>query len=193
MSRRLPKVGIIAEDDSDVDSVRVLIHRLVQNEHIGIKRRVGNGCGKINRKCRAWSEDLKRRGCSLLILVHDLDSEQLNDLIGQITQALDPCPIGRHLICIPVQEFEAWLLSDPAAIRSSMNLNRTPNVAAPPETINHPKEYLGELILRSSDGEKIYINTRHNPKIAAALSITRVLGRCPSFVPFHDFVLANLS
>jgi hypothetical protein len=193
MHRRSPNVGVIAEDDSDVDSIRVLLHRLAQNEDIGIKRFVGNGCGRIKRKCHAWSEDLKRRGCSLLILVHDLDNRQLNDLMQQIRRALDPCPIGRHLICIPVQELEAWLLSDPDAIKSSMNLNRTPNVGAPPETIDHPKEYLGELILRASDGEKIYINTRHNPRIAAALSITRALASCPSFVPFRNFVLAHLS
>ena len=37
-------------------------------------------------------------------------------------------------------------------------------------------------------GEKVYINTKHNSMISKDLSIDRVLNRCPSFVPFYNFV-----
>jgi len=190
MTKKARTFGIIAEDKSDVDSARILIHRIANNNHIGIKNWVGEGCGRINRKCLDWSTDLKKRGCSRLILIHDLDRKDLNCLKQKIMESLNPCPIKLHLICIPIEEFEAWLLSDPEAIKTSMNLKATPNVKSPPETINSPKEHLGELIRRASGGEKIYINTDHNTRICEALSIYRTLNRCPSFVPFYNFVKA---
>lgn len=83
---------------------------------------------------------------------------------------------------------EAWLLSDPGAIKSAMKLRKTPNIKGLPENINSPKEYLGEVIRVASNGEIIYINTAHNEKIAQMLSVERAKTRCPSFVPFHDFI-----
>jgi len=192
MAKRGHKVGVIAEDNSDVDCVEVLIRRLTNNAHIGIKSFVGKGCGKIRKKCYAWSDQLRQRGCSLLILIHDRDGNDVEDLIIVLNRALDPCPITTHLICIPVQEFEAWLLSDPDAIRSAMHLNKTPRIRWQPETINAPKEYLGRLIDRASRGEKVYIHTKHNSKITEMLSIDLVRSKCPSFIPFYDFVQLNL-
>lgn len=191
MAKRIPRVGVIAEDDCDVDSVGVLIHRIADNEYIGIKKFVGRGCGKLRRKCHAWAEELKRRGCSLLVLMHDLDDNDLKHLRGEIQNALNPCPITIHLICIPVQEFEAWLLSDPEAIKTAMHLENTPNVKVSPETINCPKEYLSKLIYKASNREKIYINTKHNARIAARVSIDKARNKCPSFVPFYKFIQSN--
>jgi hypothetical protein len=193
MAKRIPTVGVIAEDDCDVDSVKVLIHRIAENEHIGIKRCVGKGCGRIRKKCNAWAEQLKRRGCSLLVLIHDLDDNDINDLRGKIQKALNPCPISIHLICIPVQAIEAWLLCDPKAIQTAMHLENTPNVKAPPETINGPKNHLGGLIYRASNREKVYINTKHNSKIAEEISIKLARSKCPSFVPFYAFVKSNFN
>lgn len=193
MIKRHQKVGIIAEDYSDVDSARILIHRIANNEKIGIRRVVGKGCGRIRKKCHAWSKQLRLKGCSLLVLIHDLDDKNLTELRRTIGEAIDPCPITLNLICIPVHELEAWLLSDPNAIRTAMHLRRTPKVKFPPETINSPKEYLGELIYRTSNGEKLYINTKHNSKIATEISIDLVKKKCPSFLPFYDFFHSNLN
>ena len=188
---RCPHVGIIAEDESDVASAKALIHRIANNEQIGIKKFVGKGCGRIKRKCNSWANQLKQKGCSTLIVIHDCDSNILADLHIKIKGALDPCAIANYLICIPVQEFEAWLLSDPDAIKSGMNLKLKPNIKGFPETINSPKEHLGELIYKFSKGEKIYLNTKHNEKIAKELSIEKVTKRCPSFVPFRNFIEAH--
>jgi len=193
--KRNQRVGIIAEDDSDVDSARVLIHRIANDEKIGISKCVGKGCGRINRKCHSWSGQLKEKGCSLLILIHDLNgnSNNLHDLEIKIRQALRPCPITIHLICIPVHEFEAWLLSDSRAIKTAMKLQKAPNIKYPPETISAPKEYLGELIYRASNGEKVYMNTRHNSKIAEKMSLNLARTKCPSFRPFYHFIDSNFN
>lgn len=193
MNRKsLPPVGVIAEDDCDVDSVRVLIHRISGNAHISIRKFVGRGCGKIKRKCNAWASQLKDRGCVTLILVHDRDANDLMKLRDQIEQAIAPCPIDKHLICIPTEEFEAWLLSDPEAIRTSMNLRKKLKIKGWPEQINSPKEYLGHLIHYGSDGEKIYLNTKHNAKISEVLSFEKARRRCPSFVPFYEFIQKHM-
>lgn len=183
-----PPIGIIAEDDSDVDSARVLVHRIANNDKIGVRKFIGKGCGKIKRKCNAWANQLNRKGCTTLVLIHDRDDNKLDELRRIIESALTPCPIKNHLICIPVQEFEAWLLSDPEAIKTSLNLRKKPIIKGLPEQINSPKEYLGQLIHQASNGEKIYINTKHNVRIAEVLSIEEAKRHCPSFIPFYDFI-----
>jgi hypothetical protein len=189
MSRiRVPLAGVIAEDHSDVDSVKILIQRITGISKVGTKRRVGKGCGKIKRKCNAWASQMRDCGCSLLILLHDLDNRDIAELRQQIEQSLDPCPIARRLICIPVQEYEAWLLSDPSAIKDCMNLKKTPRVSGLPESIDSPKEYLGERIRTASDGERLYINTKHNVLISKGVCIDTIAKRCPSFIPFLQFV-----
>ncbi|MFH1097664.1 MAG: DUF4276 family protein [Candidatus Desantisbacteria bacterium] len=183
-----PPVGIIAEDDSDIDSVRVLIHRISGNDKIKVHKFIGKGCGKINRKCHAWADQLNKKGCSTLILIHDLDTNKPIELDKKIREALKHCPIINHLICIPVQELEAWFLSDPEAIKTSLNLRKEPVVKGLPENISSPKEYLGQLIDTASGGERIYLNTKHNVKIVEVLTIEKVKDRCPSFIPFYDFI-----
>jgi hypothetical protein len=193
MAKKHPRVGIIAEDDSDVETVAILIHRLANNQKIGIRRTVGHGCGKIHRKCNAWANNLKQRGCNYLVVIHDLDRKQLNTLYDDIKGALYPCPIKRHVICIPIQELEAWLLSDPVAIQTALNLGTLPKVVGILEYIDSPKEYLGKLIDKTSQGSKVYINTQHNALIAAEVSMDSTRTKCPSFVPFYNFVQSNLS
>ena len=83
---------------------------------------------------------------------------------------------------------KAWLLSDPDAIKSGLNLSLKPKIKGFPETINSPKEHLAEVIHKFSKGEIIYMNTKHNEKIAKELSIEKVTQRCPSFVPFSNFI-----
>jgi hypothetical protein len=57
------KMGIIAEDDSDVAVLRELTLSLLKPSRIGFKHFVGHGCGKLRRKCRAWACNLVRQGC----------------------------------------------------------------------------------------------------------------------------------
>ena len=191
MSKQNPPVGIIAEDDCDVASIRVLIHRIAQNSGIGMRQFVGKGCGKIMRKCNAWAKLLKTKGCCALIVIHDLDKNDLNQLRTALSGALAPNPFKKSLICIPVEELEAWLLSDPAAIQAALSLPKRPKVSGVPEQISSPKEYLQRTVHIASSGERMYLNTVHNEKICAKLSIESAC-RCPSFRPFHDFVLHTI-
>ncbi len=185
-------IGLIAEDDSDIESLQVMIRRIKQGRKgISFKSFVGNGCGKITRKCFGWADNLKKRGCRALIIVHDLDNKILEKLYDTIKDSISPCPIANYLICVPIQEIEAWLLSDPVAIQKTFKLNKAPNISHNPETINSPKEYLGVIVDRFSDGYKPYINTKHNSEITKHIDINKVL-KCSSFKPFHKFVINNI-
>ena len=127
-------------------------------------------------------------------MIHDLDINNLNDLKTKIESSLKPCPfdISKYLICIPIQELEAWLLSDPQAIKNSLNLKRLPKIDGLPFNINNPKEYLRDIIFIASNNEKRYLNTVHNKLISKELSIEKAKEKNPSFVPFYNFVKNNL-
>lgn len=188
---KLARVGIIAEDSSDVEAIKTLVRRISVRKNIGFKKFVGQGCGRIKRKCYAWAENLKDRGCKYLVLVHDLDRDDLDDLKISLENCIATCPIEKYLICIPVEEIEAWWLSDPGAIASALNLDKAPRVKGNPESISSPKEYISELVRRVSKGSTLYINTKHNETIAKNLDLSRAKN-CASFVPFYNFVIEHL-
>lgn len=185
-------IGIIAEDESDVNSARILIHRISKNNRIKIKQFLGKGCGKLKRKCNSWAKQLYLRGCTVLILIHDLDYNKLSELEFEVRESLNPCPIKKHLICIPVQEMEAWFLSDPNALQKALKLIYLPKVSGTPEKINSPKEVLEKVILKASGNEKLYLNTKHNEIISKHISLAVLKSKCPSYVPFHDFITQHI-
>jgi hypothetical protein len=183
-------VGIIAEDKSDVDVIDVIISKST-NAAYTPKSFVGNGCGRIRNKCREWAENLRERGCALLILVHDLDAGSLRELQRVLANALGNSPLKPAVIVIPVREIEAWLLADHNAIRAALNIHETIKKIPNPEGLAKPKEYLRDLIYRASKKRTTYLNTVHNAKIARASQMS-CFRRCESFRPLQDFIVKYL-
>ncbi len=140
------QIGLITEDISDFDVVDEIIRKLVPKSKYSIKKYVGHGCGKIIGKCRDWAIDLKRRNCSILIILHDLDNQTETLLYKRLNQAMSPSPISKFVLVIPVQEIEAWLLSDLDAIKKALNLQATLPKIPNPESILNPKEHLGQMV-----------------------------------------------
>ena len=66
-------IGIIAEDNSDFETAKILIKRILNRDNLSFKKAVGNGCGKLRRKALDYIIDLKNRGCDMVIIIHDLD------------------------------------------------------------------------------------------------------------------------
>jgi hypothetical protein len=183
-------VGIIAEDESDVNVINVLIRKMARKP-FGLKRQIGKGSGRVRGKCRAWANTLKRRGCNLLIIVHDLDMRDLGQLYRALCEALGASPISDHAIIIPVRELEAWLLADHTAIQRAFRFRTPLGQIANPQAIQRPKEFLRDLIYQRSERRIIYLNSVHNVKIAEQCT-TANLGRCESFRPLADFVARTL-
>lgn len=186
-SRQRPlNVGVIAEDDSDVEVVRLVLPKIDRGKRFGVKRFVGHGCGKLKNKCCSWAGTLANRGCSVLIMVHDLDHARLPELRRTLREALNSSAIERRIVVIPIQELEAWLLTDPAALKAVFGLKKLPKCPANPENVDDPKEFLRDLIWRTSGKTRRYINTVHNRKIAEHISLA-ALSKCEAFVPLRDF------
>ena len=180
-------IGLIAEDDSDVDVITAIIKKLSRDQHFKIKKHLGRGSGRIVGKCNQWAVDLKNRGCKHLILVRDLDGVPFQQRQLELKKALGICPISQHTIVLPTQEIEAWLLADSNAIKHSLKLRVLPKEVASPESIRDPKAKLFEVIYRCSEKRIFYANTTHNKKIARELNINKIR-RCRSFTNFELFV-----
>jgi len=183
------KVGVIAEECNDVEVLYNLTCKLINENKFSFKKFVGHGCGKLRRKCSAWAKNLLSRGCSFLIVVHDLDNENIDSLRNELEKLISDVPFSASIVLIPVREVEAWLLTDPKALKEVFNLPKQPKLPGNPESIQDPKEKLAKIIW--SCGKKQYVNTIHNKKIAELISIKK-LKTCRSFRPYIGFVSRNL-
>jgi hypothetical protein len=179
------KMGIIAEDDSDVAVIREITLLLLKPKPVSFVRFVGGGCGRLRRKCRAWAMDLMQRGCSWLIVVHDLDIYNEQKLRLELTASIIPARAKASVVLLPKREIEAWLLYDGYAIAGAFNESHPPRLPGNPESINDPKKYLRELIWKKY--RKEYLNTIHNALIAKQINVT-CLRKCSSFFPHTVFV-----
>lgn len=185
---KITKIGIIAEDESDFEATKIIVKRIIDNDKIGFKPRISNGCGKLKRKAYDYAVDLHKRGCNLLLLFHDLDRNNLTQLEKDLQEKLNGNPFENYFVCIPIEELEAWYLSDPESIKKTLNLKRKPKIKGKPEAIKSPKEYLGELIYSCSDKEKIYLNTKHNQMLSENVSIELMKTNCKSFEKLYNFI-----
>jgi hypothetical protein len=184
-SKKSISVGILAEDQSDVEVVKHLLRKVTPSRRFGVKQHLGNGCGKLRGKCDDWARDLANRGCKMLFLVHDLDDEEEKTLVRNLEAKLLSCPIA-SLVVIPIREIEAWLLCDAEAIRKTFSLKSLPKCPASPESIPDPKGKLEELVWRCSEKRKRYLHTAHNEKIAQFVSIL-TLRKCRAFRYLEEY------
>lgn len=181
------RLGIIAEDDSDVAVVSEITLRLLRPRNIGTSRFVGHGCGKLRRKCGAWAANLVERGCPFIVVVHDLDVHDEKRLRADLTRAIAPAGAKASVVLLPKRELEAWLLYDAAAIAAAFRQHRVVKIPGDPERLQDPKSHLRQLI-RTAYGRE-YLNTVHNVQIAKCLDIQR-LKKSQSFSPHFGFTAA---
>ena len=183
------KIGIIAEDKSDVEVISEIFKKYINDNEFKISKFVGNGCGNLRNKCDAWTENLFRSGCEYVFIFHDQDRRCKIELRQLLENKVCPKEYADSLIVIPVEELESWLLSDSSAIKDVFGLKKQPKKIFNCESINSPKEHLRGLVWIS--GRKRYLNTVHNKKIAEKTSLKN-LKRCPSFSQFNDFILERI-
>jgi len=183
------KIGIIAEDNSDVEVVYEIFKKYIKDNEFKISKFVGNGCGKLRSKCDSWADNLFRSGCDYVFIFHDQDRCCKIKLRKLLENKICPKEYPNSLIVIPVEELESWLLSDSEAIKNVFGLKKQPKQIASCEDIKSPKEFLRDLIWTS--GKKRYLNTVHNKKIAQETSLDN-LKRCSSFSQFNDFVVERI-
>jgi len=183
------RIGLIAEDRTDCDTVAVLIRRIAEVQ-LGIDKYSAGGCGMLRRKAERWLAMIADEGGDAAVVIHDLDrnpnNNELNDEVALRRRLAEiSVPSGlKQLICVPVEELEAWFWADPAVIE---RVGRGKGKAsASPHSIARPKEQLQRLSAEVS-GKPRY-NTNHNEELARALDLERCARLCPSFCELREFV-----
>ncbi len=119
--RQTVKIGIIAEDDSDVAVISHLTLSLLKPNIMGFKKFVGDGCGKLRRKCGAWALNLVQQGCHWIVVLHDLDEYDEVALRKGLEDAVANSGARAFIVLVPKRELEAWLLYDATAIARVFN------------------------------------------------------------------------
>ncbi len=186
------KIGVIVEEDNDLDVLYQLTKKLVNSSRFSFKRKfVAHGCGMLRKKCKAWAENLLQRGCKHLIVLHDLDTHSESTLRKELEQHIKSIGFKAYLILIPIREMEAWLLVDSSALQKAFSMRKLPKVPTTPELIIDPKRKLAEIVWK--DTRKRYTNTVHNSKIAALIQISKLNSKCRSFRPYPVFISSIFS
>lgn len=186
---KIKRIGIIAEDKSDFETVKELIAKIPSRKQIVLKKALWRGCGRIHTKCRRMAVDLNHKGCESLIIIRDLDDHKEDDLKDSIEKTISQNPIEDTIIIISIRAIEAWLLTDLDAISKTFNYKEKTKIKlrSNTERIEKPKDYLKDIVQNRM--KKIYLNTVHNQKIARVINLDNVK-KCNSFIPLFDFIAA---
>lgn len=179
------KIGIIAEDASDIEVISEILGKYIDQCDFSVKRFVGNGCGKLRSKCKSWASLLSKSGCEHILLFHDLDRNNEVSLRKDLEGKVGKDDFPNSIVVIPIEEMEAWLLVDPVAIKTVFGLSKEPKIANQPESICSPKEYLRDIVWKT--GKKRYINTAHNKKIATEISVEK-FNNCKSYSKLDKYI-----
>ena len=98
-----PKLGVIGEDPTDCEAIRVIARAI--HPTLKVHKHGKKGCTKIPKKAKAWMRNFARKGCKYVVIVHDLDRNKEHMLRKKLERIEVPPGIERH-ICIPAEELK---------------------------------------------------------------------------------------
>jgi hypothetical protein len=183
------RIGLLAEDRTDADAVKVLIKRILGN-HVSIKPKCGKGCARLRAKARPHMRDLASEGYSTIIVLHDLDRNSdtncLNDesTLEQELEGIETPKGVQRLICIPIEELEAWFWCDQHVLDE---VGSGAHASQNPHNIARPKEKL-QWISRGANKKPRY-STNDNARLCEMLDLDLCAKKCTAFAKLRDFVI----
>jgi hypothetical protein len=188
------RIGILAEDETDCDALAMLVRRIaaeVSPLNVGVNKHWLKGCSRLRKKARSKLAAIAEDGCVAAIVVHDLDRNPANNMLNDeptLRSALEDIEVPgglRRIVCIPVEELEAWFWADPEVI--AYVGQGQGKAAACPHLIQQPKERL--IALSRGANQRPRYTTNDNESLAKKLNMTLCAARCPSFRLMRDFVV----
>jgi len=183
-------IALIAEDATDCNTVRKIIHRVLGTQ-VSTKLWASKGCSTLKGKLSAKLALLSKEGCNAFVIIHDLDRNPQNNSLNDeaklrnrleaITYEIQA--INKH-ICIPIEELEAWFWSDPVVVK---HIGQGKGKAHPhPDILIQPKEQLKNLSI--GENRKPRYSTNMNVELADMLNLDFCSARCPSFKYLLNFL-----
>lgn len=183
--------AVLAENESDRNTLIVLIRRIAGDNRIHIEGPKYRGCGEMLKKGAEQLIKYKRMGTiQRYVICYDSDGKNAEarrqELISKIVK---PANI-KHPVCalVPIQEIEAWIMADMKAVKKVITSWDYGKDIPRPEMIESPKEHLEKLSRQNQNQKPRYSHAMHNEKIAVHLDLESVKHKCPSFSPLVTLV-----
>jgi|GEM_PF-1669320 len=157
------RIGIIAEDLSDIEAVGYMLKKI--NADICIEKKPCRGA--VLNKLDHRIEELINRfdDIRVILVLSDLDNKNCAEHLKKIGKAAKDKISDLVIIQIVIQEIEAWYLALPDSIETAFpNLKPVPRFSGKTDTINDPKKKLKEIFLKKY--QRDYRITSDGPKIA---------------------------
>lgn len=183
----------MGEDDSDAESIAILVRRLrdaVGLPPVKIRRRGFGGCAQLLKKGAAQLSAWYTSGCTRAYVCYDSDRDEPGRRRERVIREVIE-PSGAPIACcaiVPIQELEAWFHADIEKLALLFNWCRSLNQVASPESINDPKKRLREISRHPLRNKYLYQPAAHNPYLAGEIDLDVVARRCPSFRELANFV-----
>jgi hypothetical protein len=186
--------GIIAEDRSDAETLKVILRRLLDRHRSRSKFSLKgyHGWAQMFRKGISQLKLFAAQGCQKIVICFDADGptdkgrvrrQKIDRELIKPSKVSIPC-----CAVVPVQELEAWVLADLAAVSKIMPSWRPTSSFPEPERIVNPKERLEKLSRDPKTRYQRYVPSIHNEKVAEFLDLEVVEDKCPSFARLVAFV-----
>lgn len=185
-------LAILGEDRSDVETLKVIVKRWLNNDKLPIKHRGFKGSGRLITRGAEELKLLRKVGASAFIICHDADGPNGDVVHRKIQeQVVNPSGLDKARCCIvvPVHELEAWILADVESMAKIMK-SWKPKPVAYPENVPNPKESLEKLSYDKKSKPR-YVHSTDNPRVAEHLDLEKVKKKCKSFRPLSDFLDAH--
>lgn len=185
--------GVLGEDQSDGSVLQCLIRRIGKDTSIRVKPKGYGSKGGVLTKGHRDIKGLLDLGWKFFVVCLDADGPDDTQTMADIRdKVIMPSGVENDACCVvPIQELEAWILADIAAVTQVFTSWVNPKEITNPEKIDSPKEYL-EGQSKGANNKPRYSHATHNEKVAAHLNLDVVYRKCPSFRVFDIFVRKKL-
>ncbi len=180
-------VGLVVEGPYDEAALSELVRKCTSSE-VRVICRPCRSAFQLMKQFPGFLEDFRHvdQGFPVdkAIVIRDADRQNPDDLIAKmearITGRIYPFP--RKFLVI-VQELEAWLLADEAAL--SALTGKPQRRILDPEALDDPKERLARILSRA----RLSYTSEIARRIANASRADVLAARCPSFEKFQAAIL----
>lgn len=135
----------------------------------------------------SWCEGFAREKCNAIVIVIDQDRENADKMEVEIRKNLISIK-AKAIVCIPIEEIEAWILSDINVLRKVFEINREIKEIKNPEGQPSPKEEISKILKRATGNTKMYVKTSHNLKMFEKIDLKKI-ENCKQYKKFKKEVL----